>query len=75
MASDTSEKPDGQATGKVADPEFRHQRAKRANEARNNTELLVQRIVAHAPELTTQQRLRLATMLVITPPNDQAARS
>jgi hypothetical protein len=73
MASDTSEKPDGQATGTIADPEFRHQRAVLANQSRNSIAKMVERIVARAPELTTQQRMQLAVMLVVTPPGGSDA--
>lgn len=60
--------------GKLADPQWRHDRAVNAARARESTERLIQKIVDAAPELSTEQKQRLAVMLV-TPPGESEAAS
>ena len=50
-------------TGKLADPEFRRQRAARASAAAHTLDTYIQRVVDRAPELTAAQRERLALLL------------
>jgi hypothetical protein len=49
--------------GKLADPEFRRDRAKKAAAARLSVETAVKRIVTRADELTEEHRRQLATIL------------
>jgi hypothetical protein len=50
-------------TGSITDPDFRHRRAKLAAEARASTDHDIKALVDRAPELTPEQRDRLATLL------------
>jgi hypothetical protein len=50
-------------TGKLADPEFRRQRAARASAAAHTLDVYIKRVVDRAPELTAAQRERLAVLL------------
>jgi hypothetical protein len=50
-------------TGKNADPEFRHRRAKCGRAAQETTEHYIRKLVDRAPELTPEQRDRLAILL------------
>lgn len=49
--------------GKLADPAFRHERARKAARARTSIDHYVRAIVDRAPELTDEQRARLAALL------------
>lgn len=49
--------------GKLADPEFRSQRASKAAKARTSIDYHIQRIVDSAPKLTPAQAERLASIL------------
>lgn len=50
-------------SGRLADPEFRRARARKAAAARHSLDTYVKAVVDRAPELTPQQRARLATLL------------
>lgn len=50
-------------TGKNADPGFRHDRARKAALARESLDNYVRKLVDRAPELTAEQRDRLALLL------------
>ena len=50
-------------SGRLADPEFRHQRAVKAATARTTLEAHIRSIVDRAPDLTPEQRQRLASLL------------
>ena len=54
-------------SGRLADPQFRHQRAQKAARTRTTLAHYINSIVARAPELTPEQRDRLATILRPTP--------
>ena len=47
----------------AADPEFRHERARKAAAARHSIDTYITSIVDRAPELTAEQRDRLALLL------------
>jgi hypothetical protein len=51
------------ATGKLADPAWRAERARKAAAARTTLAAHVQAVVDRAPELTDAQRERLALLL------------
>lgn len=53
--------------GKLADPDFRRERARTAALARTSLDHYVRTIVDRAPELTDEQRARLATLLPAAP--------
>lgn len=50
-------------SGKLADPGFRHRRARDAARARTSVDHHISKLVDAAPELTSEQRSRLATLL------------
>lgn len=50
-------------TGSVQDPEFRKRRARHAAKARTSLDHYVRQVVERAPELTDEQRRRLAALL------------
>jgi hypothetical protein len=58
--------------GKLADPQVRHDRASKARAAQTTTDYYVQKVVDRAPELTAEQRDRLAVLLR-GPSSDAAA--
>jgi hypothetical protein len=47
----------------AADPEYRHKRARKAAAARHSVDAYIRSIVARAPELSDEQRSRLAAIL------------
>ena len=49
--------------GKLADPEFRRLRATKAAQARTTLEAHIRAVVSRAPEMTNEQRDRLALLL------------
>lgn len=49
--------------GKLADPDFRHQRAKKAARARTTVDYHIAQVVDAWPTLTETQRSRLAQLL------------
>ena len=49
--------------GKLADPEWRVERARKARAAQDALDRYVQSVVDRAPELTARQRARLAELL------------
>jgi hypothetical protein len=51
------------AGGKLADPQFRRDRAVKAGRASQSLDSYIGRIVDRAPELTPEQRDKLATLL------------
>ena len=50
-------------TGSVLDPEFRKRRAQHAAKARTSLDHYVRQVVERAPDLTDEQRTRLAAIL------------
>lgn len=50
-------------SGKLADPEARRERARKAARARHSLDTYIKQIVDRAPELTAEQRDRLAAIL------------
>jgi hypothetical protein len=60
------------ATGKLADPAWRHERARKAALARTSTDAHIRALVEQAPPLTAEQRARLAVLLHV-PAGDDAA--
>jgi len=50
-------------TGKLADPEWRRQRAKKASDAAHSVDAHIKALVTAAPKLTPDQRARLAEVL------------
>lgn len=50
-------------SGKLADPEFRRERARNASLARNTVDAHIRALVEAAPPLTTEQKARLAALL------------
>jgi hypothetical protein len=50
-------------SGRLADPEFRRQRARKAAHASHNIDAHIKAIVDRAPELSAEQRDRLALLL------------
>lgn len=56
-------------TGKLADPEFRRERARKAAKARTTPDAHIQALVDSAPSLTAEQAERLRSLL---PPADDA---
>ena len=59
-------------TGKLADPEFRRERARRAALASHSVDANIRRLVDAAPPLTAEQRDKLA-LLLRGPSSDTAA--
>jgi hypothetical protein len=55
--------PRSRSTGKLADPAWRTERARKAAAARTTTDAHIRAIVDRAPELTPAQRERLALLL------------
>jgi hypothetical protein len=53
------------STGKFADPEWRRKRASKAGKARHSLDAYVRSIVDRAPELTAEQRAKLAVLLQV----------
>lgn len=49
--------------GKLADPEFRKQRARKARAAQENPDFYIKKLVDCAPVLTEEQRSRLVALL------------
>jgi hypothetical protein len=49
--------------GKLADPEFRKKRATDAANARKSPDYYIAKLVDAAPELTAEQRVRLAALV------------
>jgi hypothetical protein len=62
-------------TGTVTDPEFRRRRASHAAKASHSIDSYIQRLVDRAPELTDEQKSRLAAILCPsrTPDDGEAA--
>jgi hypothetical protein len=54
---------DRQYTGKLADPDFRRERARKASLARNTVDAHIRALVDAAPPLTAEQRDKLAMLL------------
>lgn len=50
-------------TGSITDPEFRHRRAVEAAKARTSVDHYIKQLVDRAPELSAEQRDRLALLL------------
>jgi hypothetical protein len=50
----------------AGDPEYRHKRARKAAAARHSLDTYIRSIVDRAPELTAEQRDRLAAILRTT---------
>jgi hypothetical protein len=50
-------------TGKLTDPAWRHERARKAALARTSTDAHIRALVAAAPPLTAEQRAKLAALL------------
>lgn len=55
--------PQNEYVGKLADPEFRRERAKKASEAAHGIDRAVERVVAGWPDLTPEQKDRLAGLV------------
>lgn len=51
------------AIGKLSDPVFRHERARKAANARTSADYHIKAIAARAPELTAAQLEKLALIL------------
>lgn len=51
------------ATNKLADPEFRHERARKAAKARTSTDYYIDKLVRSAPPLTPEQVERIRALL------------
>ncbi len=51
------------SAGKLADPQFRHERARKAALARTSLDAHIKAVAARAPELTPAQREQLALLL------------
>jgi hypothetical protein len=49
--------------GKLADPQVRHDRASKARAAQTTTDYYVQKLVERAPELSAEQRDKIAALL------------
>lgn len=49
--------------GKLADPEFRKERARKARAAQESVDFYIKKLVDAAPPLSEQQRARLAALL------------
>jgi hypothetical protein len=58
-------------TGKLADPDWRRERARRAGQAAHSLDHYVRKVVDRAPELTPEQRDKLAAIL--RPANNRGA--
>ena len=50
-------------TGRLADPEFRKERARKASAARNSVDSHIKALVAAAPPLTESQKDQLRALL------------
>ncbi|AGL20932.1 hypothetical protein L083_7422 [Actinoplanes sp. N902-109] len=50
-------------TGKLADPEFRRERARKASAAAHSTDRYISALVKRAPELTAANRAQLRALL------------
>lgn len=50
--------------GKLADPEFRRARASKGGKARSSLDSYVRQVVDRAPELTEEQRAKLALIIL-----------
>ncbi|MEE3918778.1 hypothetical protein V2I01_10920 [Micromonospora sp. BRA006-A] len=50
-------------TGKLADPEFRRERARKASAAAHSTDRYINVLVERAPELTENHRAQLRALL------------
>lgn len=59
-------------SGKLADPEFRQERARKAALASHSLDAHVRRLVESAPELSPEQRDRIAVALRASIPKDAA---
>lgn len=60
-------------TGKLADPDFRRERARNASLARNTVDAHIRALVDAAPPLTAEQRDQLALLLRPTTGGPDAA--
>lgn len=60
-------------TGKVSDPQFRRERARKARAAQNFPDYYIKRLVDEAPPLTAEQRARLASLLARPAAGGEAA--
>jgi hypothetical protein len=56
--------PDSPLNGSSSDPDFRRRRAQWAAKARTTTDAHIRALVEQAPPLTTEQRARLAALLL-----------
>ena len=54
-------------TGSIKDPKFRHRRAQHAALSRTSVDHYIEKLVDRAPELTAEQRGKLAVLLRSTP--------
>lgn len=54
-------------TGKNTDPQFRHERARKAAEARLSPDRLIARLAALAPTLTAAQAAQVHSLVTLLP--------